>query len=281
VRQPRIPHFREPIVAAALERDGYVVVNCLARDEVEALTALWRAERSDLDGLPFAGSLMSKDVPHRLRVHAAIATILEPRSVALASDARFFYGNFVAKLPGEGSALPLHQDASCCDERRWPWWTIWVPLVDVDERNGALRVIPGSHRCDEGPRPFNAPFAVRIDPDEERALCRDVPMRAGQACLMAHSLVHGSPQNRSGAPRVAASGLLAHRSARLQYVHLDVFVQPPHVELYDVDDLFFSTFVEHGSRPPQAPRASEPLRALPPGAGRLRSLQPASGRSNL
>jgi len=54
--------------------------------------------------------------------------------------------NMMSKSPFEGLYVPWHQDA-----HDWPlsplaFTTVWLALDDVNEQNGCLRVIPGSHR---------------------------------------------------------------------------------------------------------------------------------------
>ena len=53
------------------------------------------------------------------------------------------------KLPGERlTTLPWHQDSGYYGAQTEPEHilSIWVPLVDVDEHNGCMQFIPGSHR---------------------------------------------------------------------------------------------------------------------------------------
>ena len=56
------------------------------------------------------------------------------------------HSHFFAKLPGDGKRVSWHQDASY-----WPLSpskvvSAWLAIDDVDVGNGALHVIPGSHR---------------------------------------------------------------------------------------------------------------------------------------
>ena len=56
------------------------------------------------------------------------------------------HSHFFAKLPGDGKRVSWHQDASY-----WPLSpskvvSAWLAIDDVDVENGALQVIPGSHR---------------------------------------------------------------------------------------------------------------------------------------
>jgi len=40
----------------------------------------------------------------------------------------------------------VHQDMTLVDESKFSGINIWVPLVDLTEKNGVLQVLPGSHR---------------------------------------------------------------------------------------------------------------------------------------
>ena len=54
--------------------------------------------------------------------------------------------HYFCKMPGESKRVSWHQDASY-----WPLTpsktvTVWLAIDDADEENGAMQVIPGSHR---------------------------------------------------------------------------------------------------------------------------------------
>jgi hypothetical protein len=114
--------------------------------------------------------------------------------------------------PGEDTYLsPWHQE--------YPYnltsdnaVTLWLPLVDVDETNGCLRLAPGSHRLGALPvrvrdalnERRNANEAMEID-GLESILARhptlSVPAAAGDALVFHTFLLHRSQPNRSDATR--------------------------------------------------------------------------------
>ncbi len=68
-------------------------------------------------------------------------------SALMGSDQEFWYDQFLAKPP-EGS-LPTywHQDEGYWGRNLWDKGiTCWVPLQDVDERNGCMHFIDGGHK---------------------------------------------------------------------------------------------------------------------------------------
>ena len=64
----------------------------------------------------------------------------------LLDDHRLFNTSILVKWPGQDGAMGTHQDWTFVDEDRFRSVTVWCPLVDVEQRNGALELLPGSHR---------------------------------------------------------------------------------------------------------------------------------------
>src|SRR5690606_6148058 len=121
------------------------------------------------------------------------------------------------KWPGDDGIKHIHQDWSFVDEDLHRSVGLWVPLVDVDEANGTLYVLPGSHRVLRQVRP--APGLPAGAPNPVTELDFDdldpVPLRVGQAIAYDQAVVHGSPPNRTDAPRPAVALNFAPRAAPL------------------------------------------------------------------
>ena len=115
--------------------------------------------------------------------------------------------HYFCKLPGEGKRVSWHQDASY-----WPLTpsktvTVWLAIDDADEENGAMEVIPGSHR--HGQVDFE-----QSSVEENNVLGQSVhdarqyggepvalAMKAGQISLHTDLLLHGSEPNTSSRRR--------------------------------------------------------------------------------
>ncbi|MDX2166613.1 MAG: phytanoyl-CoA dioxygenase family protein [Deltaproteobacteria bacterium] len=112
------------------------------------------------------------------------------------------------KRPREGSPFPWHQD--------YPYWYVRTPataheivtamlfLDDATAANGALRVLPGSHRDGPAPRDRNEPTGFLADPariDAGRELMIEAP--AGSLLLFPALLLHRSGPNTSDTQRRA------------------------------------------------------------------------------
>lgn len=108
-----------------------------------------------------------------------------------------------------GGQYALHQD--------YPYWrdvaedaerlvTVWVALDDSTVENGALEVLPGSHRHGQAPGKESALEFERNEIDEARldtSGMRAVEVPAGGAVFFGPYLVHRSAPNRSDADRRA------------------------------------------------------------------------------
>jgi len=117
------------------------------------------------------------------------------------------------------------------DRPYWPWdqpasmFTIWVPLADVDRKNGCLR-IHDPRTSDVKPHKklhygANKEFsALMIDPDQfdlGSLSVREVPLPAGGAIIFDSFTVHSAFANQTDQARVSFKlviGDLANRKAR-------------------------------------------------------------------
>ena len=116
----------------------------------------------------------------------------------------FFHwaASFFCKHPGDSTEVPWHQDA-----QYWPLHphksvTVWLAFFDADEANGAMCVVPGSHRQGELAHQvvegehYMLPQQV-VDSAFDRDKVVSLNLQAGEISLHNDALIHGSPANRS------------------------------------------------------------------------------------
>lgn len=117
----------------------------------------------------------------------------------------FWYDQFLAKPPRVGAPTYWHQDEGYwgrnLDDRGV---TCWIPLQDVDLRNGCMHFIDRGHR--DGVLVHRQPEHVQSDllfcePDLTRAVA--CPIRAGSATFHHSKTPHMTPANTSDAWRRA------------------------------------------------------------------------------
>ena len=104
----------------------------------------------------------------------------------------------------EATAFPLHQDSQYYGKpsQHAHIITVWIPLVDVDEVNGCLYVIPGSNHWEliDSARDENQNMRSFVDV-EARGTPIPLPMKVGDILLFSNMTFHGSKVNQSDAVR--------------------------------------------------------------------------------
>lgn len=135
-------------------------------------------------------------------------------------------GPFTSKLnlkrAREGSEFPFHQDFPywyvAAQERAAEVATAVLFLDDATEANGAIRVIPGSHKRGPWPRDLDEPTRFLTDAknvDLSTEVTAEAP--AGSLLIFGAYLVHRSSPNRTDAHRRAI--LLSYQPAGRPILH--------------------------------------------------------------
>jgi ectoine hydroxylase-related dioxygenase (phytanoyl-CoA dioxygenase family) len=108
--------------------------------------------------------------------------------------------------PHSEAAQPLHTDMSSVADEQGAWVcnSVWM-LDDFTTTNGALRVVPGSHRWRKLPRDV---VADPSPPHPDEILLTG---RAGSVVVINAHLWHGGTANRTGASRTAMHAFYARR----------------------------------------------------------------------
>ncbi|MCB9229289.1 MAG: phytanoyl-CoA dioxygenase family protein [Deltaproteobacteria bacterium] len=185
-------------------------VDILSSDETELcrLNMLAYLEKIHWKLTPF-----SRHKPHLIlpwvRELAQHRNILEAIKPILGDDILLWYSVVFVKAPKSDQYVPWHQDAT--------YWalhnqneglTVWLALNDVDEQNGSMSYLPGSHKSSlekkhiisgkTGNLLARGQIMTNIDPTGEEW----VSLKAGQASLHHNMIVHRSGPNHSAVPRL-------------------------------------------------------------------------------
>lgn len=251
--------MRDPKLERALEWDGFCLLRGLAATDLSFLRRLhddvssgpgpevavgtsratvgWTRQMAP--GPAWRIGIDECDVAERIRLHSELVPFWQRIADAAFIDHRLAFVSFLTKYPGPDGVLPLHQDPTFVDERRFRGVTAWIALDDITEadRNGVLHVLPGSHRVGFEVR------GTRTEPtyinEIEQLWSHAVPVdaRAGDVVVMDGSLLHGSPPNWSDRPRAALATGLAPRLAPLCHA---VAIDDEMVEILRVDEAFYA-----------------------------------------
>jgi hypothetical protein len=234
----------DPVVDADLERFGFAVVPFLDADQIAQLTELyWRVGPAPDDPrTTMYFDFQSEDSGYKRKLVDELRPILEPAMDAVALDHHLFFPNYIMKWPGDRSGFAPHQDTTLVDESVSKSITIWCPLTDTvlegGRDNGMLYVVPGSHAFVPWLRAHD-PGAFLFPGTEQAIIDRlgvGISVRAGEAIVFDHRLVHFSMPNASTEPRlVIALGMRPNEAKLLHHRR----AEGDRFEVYEIDDDYF------------------------------------------
>lgn len=195
----------------ALEREGYLVLPGFMspdmlqelRTRVEELFEL-EGENAGSEFRQEPGSRRLANLVAKGEVFERIVTmpeILEYLGMVLGPSFKLSSLNARSANPNSDSLQPLHADVGAIPDDRGYWVcnTVWM-LDDFTEQNGALRVVPGSHRLRRLPQHELTDLRA-THPDEKL-----VTGKAGTVVVMNAHMWHGGTANTTDAPRRAIHG---------------------------------------------------------------------------
>ena len=128
--------------------------------------------------------------------------ILDYVESILGPDFYLWGTQFFSKEPGDGKTTPWHQDAFYWPLSPHKAVTVWLAFSDSDEGNGAMMVVPGSHRAGRLKYRKTTLDSDVLDMVLEHGEFREsdaVPLilKAGQISLHDDNIIHGSAPNHS------------------------------------------------------------------------------------
>ncbi len=128
--------------------------------------------------------------------------ILDYVESILGPDFYLWGTQFFSKEPGDGKTTPWHQDAFYWPLSPHKAVTVWLAFADSDEGNGAMMVVPGSHRAGKLKYRKTTQDSDVLDMVLEHGEFREsdaVPLilKAGQISLHDDNIIHGSAPNHS------------------------------------------------------------------------------------
>ena len=241
--------------AALPSGSGWRVADILDGEALAMLRALARAAvPEDLDSYYSTNVHASRE--EAVELDRSLKAVLDPVLPAALPGHRIFLSVVVAKGSETPGAVGFHQDWTFTDERRERAVLCWMPLVDTDDRSGAMRVVSGSHQWTNGVRPSGPDLPTDPFPEDLQVelgrRATTVPMRAGQGLIYDPALIHGSWPNAAPRSRLAVAAALLPNGASLIHLH-----DPGDrvVQAFEISDAHFTAkpFASMPEGPPLSP----------------------------
>ncbi len=259
--------FKDKLLQTELEKNGFVVIPFLNPFEVQKLNNFYNSVHKEEDPPNFIEDIhmttWCPDFDYKMKVSNNLMEIFSGASQSFFKNFRRLNNVFIVKKSGKETVFKVHQDWNVIDETKYQSVNVWVPLHDVDENSGALWVLKGSHRINRNIRGagYLFPGYDKYIKELEKAAI-SVKLKAGQAIVFYHSVIHGSPSNLSGHNRVAACFSIIPKEAPLC-----IYFQPTidsELQRHEPKDDFMFSYerlrVDAALKPP----TGEPVKVGPP-----------------
>ncbi|MFN8295427.1 MAG: phytanoyl-CoA dioxygenase family protein [Chitinophagales bacterium] len=246
--------FQDSLLEEQFQKDGYVVISFLTTAEVDELKELYFETLNNSGGLIGADdaglkeritydfTFIDKNIEYKELVFKMITERFEKYVKEYLADYRPIIANFIRKKTNDGE-VPLHQNWAFVDERKSTSVSIWCPLVDSNQSNGTLQVVPGSHKRFGEFRGPMVPWELEnIKTDIINKYLVPMNVNAGQAVVLDDSLVHYSAINKTDDLRLAIQLILIPEEEKSIHYHMNPNKSQTNIDVLEVDKDFYMNF---------------------------------------
>lgn len=241
----KIGIFKEQEYQAEFDQNGYVILPLLDEEQIRSLKLLY--EKCYPEGVNgFFSTTFANNVEHREEVNRSIKKLCKENIDQIFSNYKILFSSFIVKAPGKDSELIMHQDMTLVDEKIYSGINIWCPLIDLNEKNGAIRVLKSSHRFFHTYRGSSLPDIYDDVKEELQPLLKPLYLKAGEAVIFDQSIIHYSPPNLSDNERPVINTFVAHKDARIKICYWDQDEFGEKVEIFEQEDDFLEKFENFG-----------------------------------
>ncbi len=219
-------------------KNGFVVIPFLDNNAIQELNTLYKSEFPK-EPESFYSTSFIKDNNRKKILNEKVENIVKKDILKTFFDFKKLGNSFLSKPIGEKGKMPVHQDWTVVDENKFASITVWIPLIDTTENNGAIKILPKSHKFNSALRsPTIEPNITEVSPEILKRM-QTLEMKAGEAFIFNHALFHASSINNSTQERVALTYGLVHKDAEMCFYHNN---GENEIDKYAVDEHFFQNY---------------------------------------
>jgi hypothetical protein len=206
---------------AFLNKYGFCYIrDFISKSNVKQMFSLFKKIHTCIDNSKNQwNSLYDLDNTESNSISKAIRDIIYPSFENIFSDFEIPIATYMSKNPIAGSTCELHRDFSIYDENKVQFRNFWIPLIDINEKNGALYVVPGSHKIFTDIRPMFTDWQYEHFRDNMMHLKKTIYASAGDLILYTDRTLHGSHENKTSEPRPVVHGGVLPINSPLCYYH--------------------------------------------------------------
>lgn len=231
--------FLDSGIESELNQNGFVhIAGFLTPEEKDDFFSLYKSLHVDTR---FEKSMWNSlyDLPEESGLQASerIKQFLTEKFKDKLSDFKIPVASIMVKNPTTDSHCDLHRDYTAFDESCFEYRNGWIPLIDINEQNGALYVVPKSDHVFDYPLPMFTEWPYKQMIPELMNHIRVVYARAGDLVVYKDRTLHGSFQNHTAQPRPVIHFGLLHKDASTFYYRKNTVNNQ--VDVFSVNPEFF------------------------------------------
>lgn len=238
--------FQDKSLFDQFNENGFVVIDLLDTDDIEQIKNIYRQFAIQTPQHFYSTSFI-QDKQIRSEISIALQAIIRPKINQVFQSHKELGAVFLIKPSGKDTQMPIHQDWTVAEEPEHHSMTVWLPLVDTSIANGAITVLPKSHQLSTGLRSPSLQDPLQDIKGIAGTLMQTLEMKAGQAFIFTHALLHASHPNLSGKERIAVAYGVVHESTDLIYYHKPD--NTSRVQKLSIPEDFFISYPEPGQQP--------------------------------
>lgn len=199
-----------------LQNEGFLVMSFLNKLEVNELTTFFK-QNVTIEHGSFYATAHAKDSTFRSEMSDKIVSVIQEKVTANFQNHELLGASFIVKSKGLHQALQPHQDWNIVDESKFRSYNIWIPLVDLNEENGAILVMPKSHSWITNYRHSSISCSFQQVHQQIWENMKPLFLKAGEALIYDHALLHASMPNISQNDRIACACGIIPSAAQMRY----------------------------------------------------------------
>ncbi len=252
-------YFKHKVLHDSLIKNGYLVLeNVVSEDDILFLNNVYTelctfSEYSINTKFQNSGRFQSPEIRKFVMDNIAL---FSKEFLPQIFDSNVFdentTGAFQIKPPSKVSELNPHQDAPVIDETQENALFVWIPLCDVDEKNGAIYVLPRSHLWGNHQRSLNVPWVFEKKTKLLWQNMNPIYLKKGDIIVWDTALIHASAPNLSTDTRIAITTTLLPKNFTMIDYFKDGKTPKDKVEKYAVEKSFWEN-EDIMKRPPCPP----------------------------
>ena len=204
---------------------GYTIFKGVVSDEAIKKVVDLHEEISKMPGY-FDSDKLQTSIVFGKEVHQKVVPEIQKISTSIfdkildSNLCQYDFGGGII-IKNKGCWFAPHQDCSIIDEYTGTTTYAWMPTVDMNDENGTMYVIPGSHLWAAWQRSSQYP-SWPLKNFSQLLWDNMVPLylNKGDALLFDSALIHASGDNKTNEKRIAFNSCIIEKKAQhVQYVH--------------------------------------------------------------